>query len=429
MNAGTAVVDITPATGTALAGYFHQRRATAVHDPLLVKALVLESGENAVAIVACDLIALTRDTVQRLRKTAEIQCGICAQDIMVACTHTHLGPATIDAFETSADHAALDRTVEAASQALLEAKSALQPVILRMSRAQLHGVAFNRRYRMADGTVRTNPGVRPDIIGPVGPVDPDVIVLSLTRDAGDPIAVIVSFALHLDTIGGDVVSADYPAFMSALIQAELGEQVVPMFLNAACGDVNHINFVSPCHPIQGFERAQAIGEALGRKVLQLLPEGKSVPPRIRAGSQTLRLDIRTIAPDEVAKAQEVLAAAPAPTSMTMEQMWARETVEVSRLPRSVEVEIQGLLLGDCALVGIPCEVFAELGLEIKQRSPFPMTGVVELANGCEGYLPTRRAYDEGSYEVTPARSSKLAPGSGEAVVEAAVNVLHSLSAD
>jgi hypothetical protein len=111
--------------------------------------------------------------------------------------------------------------------------------------------------------------------------------------------------------------------------------------------------------------------------------------------------------------------------MNAEQVRARETVLVSRLQPTIDAEIHALRLGDCALVGIPCEVFAELGLAIKRRSPFPATGVVELANGCEGYLPTRRAYQQGGYEVTPARSSKLAPGSGEAVVETAVALLRS----
>jgi hypothetical protein len=143
----------------------------------------------------------------------------------------------------------------------------------------------------------------------------------------------------------------------------------------------------------------------------------------------VQLQMRSIPPQEVEKAQETLADAPRIGAMSTEQVWACETVQVSQLPRSVEAEIQALTLGDCALVGIPCEVFAQLGLEIKRRSPFPTTGIVELANGYEGYLPTRQAYDEGGYEVRAARSSKLAPGSGESAVDAAADLLHSLSGD
>jgi len=429
MRAGAASFDITPAIGASLAGYLEDRRATGVHDPLRAKAIVVESGDDAVAIVACDAIALARGSVQGIRAIAHDQCGISAQNIMVACTHTHLGPATVDIFQTVSDNSALERLIEVASGAIARAKSGLRPANVRLSRGELHGIAFNRRYHMADGTIRTNPRARSDIIGPVGPVDPEVIVLSFTSESGEPIAVLVNFALHLDTIGGTEISADYPAVMSEIVRRELGEGAQAVFLNGACGDINHINFMNPADPVSGVERSRAIGEALGRKVLELLPQSTPVEGRIGARNRPVRLQIRSIPPQELEEAQEVLADAPPIGAMSTEQVWACETVQVSKLPRSVEAEIQALTLGDCALVGIPCEVFAQLGLEIKRRSPFPATAVVELANGWEGYLPTRQAYDEGGYEVRAARSSKLASGSGESVVDAAANLLHSISDD
>ena len=426
MRAAAASVDITPPVGTSLAGYFHERRASGIHDPLYAKALVVEDGPQVIAIVACDLIATTRETVRKIRAIARDQCGIPAQNIMVASTHTHLGPTTVEVLQSTTDGNALDRVVEGAAQALAQAASELQNASICLSRGELHGVAFNRRYRMADGTVRTNPGADPDIISPVGPVDPEVIVLAFTGEDGKTIALVVNFALHLDTIGGDVISADYPAFMSEAVQRELGQNVQVLFLNGACGDINHINFMNPADPISGFERSRAIGEALGRKVLELLPQGKPVGGGVRSRSASVRLPVRAISPADAAEAQRVLASAPPFGAMSVEQVYAYEAVQVSKLPPSVEAEIQGLTLGECALVGIPCEVFAELGLEVKRQSPFRATVVVELANGYEGYLPTRRAYEEGGYEVRTARSSKLAPGCGESVVEAAVRVLHDL---
>jgi len=428
LRAGAACLDITPPVGTCLAGYFHDRRASGIHDPLHAKALVVEDGSQVVAVVACDLIAIGRETVEKIRATASDQCAIPAQNIMVACTHTHLGPATVDVLQSPADENALNVVVEGASRAILRAKGALQDADVRLSRGELHGVAFNRRYRMADGAVRTNPGADPGIIGPVGPVDPEVIVLAFTGEDGKPIALAVNFALHLDTIGGDTISADYPAVMSEVVRREVGENVQVMFLNGACGDVNHINFMDPVEPASGFERSRAIGEALGRKVLELLPQGKPAGTGIAAQSAPVRLQIRAVSPQEVARAEQVLAGAPPFGSMSVEQVYAYESVQVSKLPAAVEAEIQALILGDCALVGIPCEVFAELGLEVKRRSPFAATAVVELANGYEGYLPARRAYEEGGYEARTARSSKLAPGSGESVVEAAVSLLRSLRA-
>jgi neutral ceramidase len=72
---------------------------------------------------------------------------------------------------------------------------------------------------------------------------------------------------------------------------------------------------------------------------------------------------------------------------------------------------------------LPGEVFVELGLAIKKRSPFPMTFVVELANDNIGYVPDRRSYAEGNYEPV---SSRCAPGSGEMLVETAVQLLEEI---
>jgi hypothetical protein len=89
--------------------------------------------------------------------------------------------------------------------------------------------------------------------------------------------------------------------------------------------------------------------------------------------------------------------------------------------------VQVIALGDqVAWVSLPGEVFVELGLAIKQDSPFPHTIIAELANGAIGYIPSRRAYAQGNYEVVSAR---CAEGSGELLVDAAVRLLKQLHAE
>lgn len=431
MRAGASRVDITPPVGTALAGYFSDRKASGVHDPLYAKALAVESGDEAAAILACDLICLYRETVQQIRSLAQRKSGIPAERIMVACTHTHLGPATVDIFQTAADRAYLERLVPEAAEAVSSACGRMRPASLSIASGELHGVAFNRRYRLADGAVMTNPGRRPDIVGPAGPVDPQVAVLAFTGEDGRPIALLVNFACHLDTIGGDVVSADYPGFMAAVVRDSLGEDVEVVFVNGACGDVNHID-LSDASPPKGFDMARSIGERLAAKVLETLSASRRTRParmeRVLCASDVLRLEVRAIPEQELERARSALATAPPLGSYDHEQVYAREAILVSELAREVEAEIQEFCLGEAALVGAPFEMFCELGLAIKAASPFQPTMVVELANGYEGYLPTRKAYQEGGYETRAARSSKLSPGSGEAVVECATGLLRRLRA-
>ena len=103
-------------------------------------------------------------------------------------------------------------------------------------------------------------------------------------------------------------------------------------------------------------------------------------------------------------------------------MWAFKALDTfARQGQPLEVEVQVIAPGpDLAWVGLPGEVFVELGLAIKAASPFRHTILVELANGSIGYIPTRRAYDEGNYEPVSAR---VAAGSGERLVETALRLL------
>ena len=92
----------------------------------------------------------------------------------------------------------------------------------------------------------------------------------------------------------------------------------------------------------------------------------------------------------------------------------------------MQAEVQVIAIGDAVYVGIPGELFVEFGLEIKRRSPFRHTYVAGMANGCVGYLPTRRAFHAGGSELRLARSSKLVPEAGEILTETALSLLASL---
>jgi hypothetical protein len=93
----------------------------------------------------------------------------------------------------------------------------------------------------------------------------------------------------------------------------------------------------------------------------------------------------------------------------------------ARKGQPLEAKVQVIAVGkDLAFVGLPGEIFVEHGKAIKIASPFPHTGIAELANGSLGYVPDRKAYPEGAYDVISAR---VAPGSGEAMAQAAIDML------
>ncbi len=207
--------------------------------------------------------------------------------------------------------------------------------------------------------------------------------------------------------------------------------MITLFSAGCCGDVNHID-VRWKEPQRGFTNAARMGTILAAEVLRTWPRLTPVDAAaIRVKSETVRLALPAIGDADLARSRAVTARmkdtkAPRPTFMEM--VAALKTLDVAaREGRPQEVEVQVIALGnEVAWVSLPGEIFVELGLAIKQDSPFPRTIIAELANGSIGYIPSRRAYAQGNYEVISAR---CAEGSGERLVNAAVRLLKELHGD
>jgi hypothetical protein len=92
----------------------------------------------------------------------------------------------------------------------------------------------------------------------------------------------------------------------------------------------------------------------------------------------------------------------------------------------VKIKLQALRIGELAILAIPCETFAEIGLELKKRSPFRPTFTISLANGYNGYLPTPEQHRLGGYETWRARSSYLEVDASTKIVSALLEMLTKL---
>lgn len=473
LKVGAARASITPPLGVSLAGSYTDRRAVGLRDDLYARAFVVDDGTRQIAIVSCDVIGLRAATVAGARRIVEQRCGVPGDDLMIAATHNHSGPLTRElvasglAGETDEAYLAqLERQIAAAVEAALHRRA---PARLRLALGEERGVAFNRRFVMREGPVRTNPGQQnPEIVEPAGPIDPRVWTLTALPAADGvptegsaavppnvvPLGLLVNFGLHPAIVGGTVIGGDFPAFLESGVRSLLGRcgngagtpvadatrgdpaAPVVVFANAPCGDINHVD-VSHGQRATGFVEAARVGTILAAEVVKgacrLVPEweagGLDAPPPVRGARGAVELPVRRPTAEEVAWAREA-----AKGRMTMVPGAGLEVVEAQRIlaladgwtGESKRTEVQALAIGEnLAVVGLPGEIFAELGLAVRQRSPFRHTLVLGLANEAIGYVPTRRAFDEGGYE--PA-SSRLQPGGGERLVDEALNVLATLRA-
>lgn len=436
LRVGTAAVKITPPAGMPMAGYYYHRGAEGVHDDLWAKALVLEKDGARAALVACDLGSLPRSIVEEARKLAQARTGIAGERVMISATHTHTGP--VLAGRTARDDMAaammeVARNYVAALPGLIaesveRASGALAPARVSAGEGREESLAFNRRYFMKDGSVGWNPGkLNPNIVRPAGPIDPEVPVVYFESPEGGPLATYVNYAMHLDTVGGQQFSADYPYTLATLLAKVKGPAMLTVFTIGAAGNVNHID-VSTKRPQKGHQEAARIGTVLAGEVLKTYTRLEPAAGALEARSEIVKLALAEFNPEELAKARQVAALYGKPNAAPfLDLVQAFKVIDVAgRNGQPIEAEVQVISLGrDLAWVALPGEVFVELGLKIKRASPFLHTIVVELANGSVGYVPNRKAYAEGAYEVVSAR---CAAGSGEMLVEAAERLLKELHA-
>ena len=211
LQAGFGLVEITPLVGAPLSGQIHVRYASGVNDPLFARAVALSDGDTSLMLVSCDLSKIGDEDVAAIRSAVAARIGIPPESIWVFTTHTHTGPAVIASFGTPKS----DEYAAALPQLIVRAADTawhdLAPASASYVQTSVDGLAFERRYRMKDGTVCTNPGIgNPDIVEPYRAIRTPLTLLGFERDATRLPIVVASFPCHADVVGGTDVSADYP---------------------------------------------------------------------------------------------------------------------------------------------------------------------------------------------------------------------------
>ena len=311
-SVGVAEIDITPPVGSRMAGYFNERLATGMHDPLHAKAIVLRQGAEQIAFVSCDLIGISLGVTTNARVQASAQTGIPVSNIVICATHSHTGPLfegpLRDYFHGLAEAKNLHDPqeevyypaflIERLIKVITAAQTNVRPAQLQAGIATQPGLAFNRRYWMKNGTVVFNPGqLNPEIVRPAGPTATDVGIL-LARDPKmkQPFAGLTVFALHSDTVGGKLYSADYEYYLEQTLRRVFGQHYISAFGLGTCGDINHID-VSKKEPTTGLAVSERIGGTLGQTVIATAPRLPVIKrPALAVRSTTLQVPFQQATP-------------------------------------------------------------------------------------------------------------------------------------
>ncbi len=420
-KAGAATSNITPPLGMEIVGNFAPRPiASHVHDELHVRCLALDDGETSLVFAVADTISLGRDVWDEAKLKIEAATGIPVANLMFSGTHTHSSVSAITNQDPSLNYRQfiISRVVDGVRRAV----NNLEPARIAWGTGKVQQHVFNRRWLLKEGVTNPNPFggldravmnpsslLRARLAGPAGPTNPEVYCLSVQALDGRQIALMANYWLHY--VGGvnkEDLSADYFGEFCRRVGQLLGtEQQEPPFVgilaNGPCGDVNNNDYSgkTPAVKREPYEKIKLVANDLAQEVLKVQQTLKHQDwVLLKATAEELELAVRRPTLEMVSWAEGVLAK-PKDSQEThsLERPYAERTIAArDAKPDTIKAVTQAFRIGELGIAAIPFEVFTEIGLDIKARSPFANTFTIELANGSYGYLPTPAQHDVGGYE-------------------------------
>jgi neutral ceramidase len=476
LSAGVYRVDITPPVGISMVGYYARDGVSAgVERPLTATALVLTTETSRVAIVACDLIFIQNPAIDQIRHRIAEAIGTTSDCVLINCSHTHCGP-TLPGFtfesetQRAMQGAYLNHLRHVLTGCAYAASQRPRPARIGFDRGSAR-IGINRREKDEDGKVVL--GENPD-----GPLDPDVPVVRVDDTDGRPLAALFSYACHTVTMGPKclMLSPDFAGPARQVIEDATG--ATALFLQSAAGNVNPISGIGTTE--DDTDNMTRVGQTLGAEALQAMLRIRTHQKRgprvlfpslsrnftypyvpiedgeseIIATSEIVGLP--TMALPSLEEARKILETREQSFEQARKEGWPEyrlaglgrfrdwakvlhRTVESGARHVSIPLVLQSIRINDIVIAAAAGETLVELGLGVKQRSPFPNTIFLGYSNGCIGYISPADAYPpEGwspwetysipdmifqSYQLPMA----LAPESGQMVIDRSVALLSRLA--
>jgi hypothetical protein len=421
-------------------GGFLEASFSRVDDPLFARSLMLSDGNETIAISIVDSCMLPTDVCDSIKAKVTQRIGVPRDRILISATHTHSAPSTMDlCLGSRRDSNYTPYVIQKVADGIVAAYEKLQPAGVGYAAVDAHQLTNCRRWMLrsdrigtdpfGDRTVRAmmHPGYQnPNYIGPAGPIDPQLSVLSVVS-ANDqtPICVMANYSMHYFG-GGGGFSPDYFGEVAKLLEQQIGgdESIVGIVSQGTSGDLHWMDYSRPKRV--GFHRAQ-YSEDITRMVVDAW---KQIDHRtdVTLAMAERRISIRRRTPSaerlEWAKSMNVRRGDRRPQDRP--EVYAEQAVWIDQNPQT-EVVLQALRIGDIGITAIPNEVYASTGLRLKASSPLPKTFNLELANGAEGYIPPPEQHALGGYTTWPARTAGLEKNAEPIIVETLLDLLEQVA--
>ena len=405
VKVGIAGVNITPSVGEDIMGdYLRLVPAKGIGNELYAKAMVLDDGEDRVAIVTADIIQFTDELVNDIRKRIKNLTGIDGANVLLSASHTHSSPA-IHKKDKASDEYLIELAKKIAGAVYMADQNKHEALI---------GFGFGEAKVSINRWQKTPTGVRwgPN---PNGPIDYEVGVLRVDDLNRRPMSILVNFASHPSIMGSDnlLYSGDYVSYVQSVIEKVYDQRVKAMFCTGAGGDVKIALLTEDGLRFRygDLEDCRKFGTIIAAEAIKVAEMIKTKPVnKVRAKTMKVMFplvdlpsieDVKKELEDLKKQIAELEEKGARTDEVRLRLEWAETTLaqlKEGTAPRSIPAEVQLMRIGDeVALFAVPGELFVEVGLKLKRkmRRSIPGSFIVAYANGCIGYLPSKRAEEDG----------------------------------
>ena len=441
LMAGAAMVDITPTVFPVLVnGMVEERTAEKAHDALMARALVLNDGQERLAIVVVDSLMLTREMLDDVKEQASQLTGIPTNRMLISATHTHSAPSAMPCLGSRVDPeyaqflpGQLVRSIVQANAKLVPAQAGWAVTTDDQHNHCRRWIFRSDRMTMADPFGQLNvrahmhPGYQsPNHIGPSGPADTDLALLSVQTRDGKPLAILANYANHY--YGSPLVSGDFAGRLGLQLAALIGANnespgFVGLMSQGTSGDSMWIDYSKPAESNDLEAYTRGVAEIAAEAYKSIMYRGDV---SLAMEEATLKLNRRIPDESRLKWAQELAAQVGDRLPRGWSEVYAFEQLRLHQDP-TAELKLQAIRIGDLGITAIPDEVFGITGIKLKIRSPLPVTMNIELANGAEGYIPPPEQHKLGGYTTWPARTAGLEVQAEPQIVETLTTLLEKVA--
>ncbi len=396
--AGTSKVNITPGVPIPMSGYSGRKdNFKGVHDDLFARVIVFSDGEHKAAIIASDIIGYSHSLSEEIRRRIEQEAGISQEYILLTATHTHGGPSPRIYNSPSSDMIAyVDKLKEEIVNAVKEASGNLIPARIGAGTGECK-MNINRRARRALGGIWLG-------YNPYGPCDHEVGVVRIDDLNGNTLAILINWPCHGTIMGSKnyQITGDWPGAAARYVEKQFNDKIIALVTAGASGDINPLLRVRDSSFKSSIEEVEMTGIYVGEEVVKVAKEiNTSHTGLISALQRVVTLPGKKV---------------PTPKF--------RDDGKYSFEPGpDVDIYLSVLKVGNIIFAGVSGEVMNEIGMKLKNQSPFVFTFMLTHCNGSSGYLVTDDSYSEGGYEVV---STKIMSGAEKAIIENLLDMINGL---